>query len=87
MAKSSKYLSIGPQVQIICLEIKNFEPFEIINFRCDAAGVTVEQVEDFFCRNFRKKNKKENLGKERPNHFYSKVYIYSDFSSIGIKRE
>jgi len=30
-------------------------------------------VEDFFCRNFRKKNKKENLGKERPNHFYSKV--------------
>ena len=53
---------------------KNFELFlKVFNFRCDAAGVTIEQVEDFFCRNFRKKEKKDDLSKKRPNHFYSKV--------------
>ena len=51
---------------------------ESVNFRCDAAGVTVDQVEDFFCRNFRKKEKKDNVSKERPNHFYSKVTWLSD---------
>ena len=35
--------------------------------------MNVKQVEDFFCRNLRKKNKKDDEGKERPNHFYSKV--------------
>ena len=34
--------------------------------------MTIEQVEDFFCRNFRKKEK-DNMSKKRPNHFYSKV--------------
>ena len=47
------------------------------NCRCDAAGVTVEQVEDFFCRNFRKKNKKDSRGWDRPNQFYSKVMKYT----------
>ena len=46
-----------------------------VNCRCDAAGVSVDQVEDFFCRSLRKKsrNTDKDKSKERPNHFYSKV--------------
>ena len=46
-----------------------------LNCRCDAAGVSVDQVEDFFCRSLRKKSKDKDKDKckERPNHFYSKV--------------
>ena len=46
-----------------------------VNCRCDAAGVSVDQVEDFFCRSLRKKSKDKDKdkSKERPNHFYSKV--------------
>jgi len=51
----------------------SLQNISLLALRCDAAGVTIEQVEDFFCRNFRKKEKKDDLSKKRPNHFYSKV--------------
>ena len=37
--------------------------------------MSVDQVEDFFCRSLRKKSKDKDKdkSKERPNYFYSKV--------------
>jgi len=53
----------------------SLQNISLLALRCDAAGVSVDQVEDFFCRSLRKKSKDKDKdkSKERPNHFYSKV--------------